>query len=61
MSESSDPLSAPLSDAEKEAQWEADLAEALANAGPITRKLYGIAKGDADEEDYKRYLLEKYG
>ncbi|HEV7589902.1 MAG TPA: DUF6364 family protein [Longimicrobium sp.] len=28
--------------------------------GPITRRLFGIAKGGSDEEDYHRYLLEKH-
>jgi hypothetical protein len=28
---------------------------------PGVRTLLGIAAGDADEEDYRRYLLEKYG
>ena len=29
-------------------------------SGPITRRLLGIAQGAADEEDYHRFLLEKY-
>lgn len=28
---------------------------------PITRRLYGVATDGPDEEDYHRYLLEKYG
>ena len=28
--------------------------------GPITRRLLGIARGAGDEEDYHRFLLEKY-
>jgi len=28
--------------------------------GPITRRLLGIAKGAGDEEDYHRFLEEKY-
>lgn len=28
---------------------------------PITRRLYGVAAGRAEEDDYHRYLLEKYG
>jgi hypothetical protein len=28
--------------------------------GPITRRLFGIAKGGPDEEDYHQHLLEKY-
>ena len=28
--------------------------------GPITRRLFGIAKVGPDEGDYHRYLLEKY-
>ena len=28
--------------------------------GPITQRLFGIAKGGPDEEGYHRYLLEKY-
>jgi hypothetical protein len=31
-----------------------------AELAPITRSLYGIAAGGPDEEDYHRYLLEKY-
>ena len=27
---------------------------------PITRRLFGIAVGGPDEEDYRSYLLEKY-
>jgi hypothetical protein len=36
-----------------------DVAE-LQMEGPITRHLFGIAKGGPDEEGYHRYLLEKY-
>ena len=33
----------------------------MAGLGPIARQFVGVAKGgDADEEDYHRYLLEKY-
>ena len=39
---------------------EDDEAEFLASLPPITRRLYGIAAGPADEEDYRRHLLEKY-
>lgn len=28
---------------------------------PTVRRLLGIAKGGADEEDYHQYLLDKYG
>ena len=28
---------------------------------PTVRRLYGIAAGGPDEEDYRRDLLEKYG
>ncbi|HEU4457157.1 MAG TPA: DUF6364 family protein [Longimicrobium sp.] len=28
---------------------------------PTVRRLLGIAEGGPDEEDYHRYLLEKYG
>lgn len=28
---------------------------------PTVRRLIGIGKGQADEEDYRKYLLEKYG
>lgn len=28
---------------------------------PTVRRLYGIAEGGPDEDDYHRYLLEKYG
>jgi hypothetical protein len=28
---------------------------------PIVRRLLGIAEGGPDQEDYRRYLLEKYG
>jgi len=35
--------------------------EELADLPPITRRLFGIAAGGPDEEDYHRYLLEKYG
>lgn len=34
--------------------WEAELT-------PGVRALLGVAAGPADEEDYHRYLLEKYG
>jgi hypothetical protein len=33
--------------------WEAELT-------PTVRRLLGIASGDVDEDDYHRYLLEKY-
>ncbi len=33
----------------------------VAGLPPITRRLYGIAAGGPDEEDYHRYLLGKYG
>ena len=28
---------------------------------PTVRRLRGIAKGDVDEEDYLKHLLDKYG
>lgn len=28
---------------------------------PTVRRLRGIAKGDVDEDDYRRHLIEKYG
>ena len=28
---------------------------------PLTRSLLGAAAGDADEEDYREYLWQKYG
>ncbi|MHB9110604.1 MAG: DUF6364 family protein [Armatimonadota bacterium] len=32
------------------------------NLPPITRELCGLLAGaDVDEEDYRRYLIEKYG
>jgi len=34
----------------------------IKNLPPITRELLGsLAGADVDEEDYRRYLLEKYG
>jgi len=34
----------------------------IKNLPPITRELLGSLAGtDVDEEDYRRYLLEKYG
>jgi len=33
----------------------------LRDLSPTTRRLYGIARGGPDEEDYHRYLLDKYG
>jgi len=35
--------------------------EQLDELPPITRRLFGIAAGGPDEEDYHRHLLEKYG
>ena len=35
--------------------------EDLSNLPPITRRLFGVAAGGPDEEDYHRHLLEKYG
>jgi hypothetical protein len=29
--------------------------------GPTVRRLLGVAAGGADEDDYREYLLEKYG
>ncbi|HEX8209393.1 MAG TPA: DUF6364 family protein [Longimicrobium sp.] len=37
------------------------LDEAPSELSPIVRRLRGIAKGDVDEDDYHRHLLEKYG
>jgi hypothetical protein len=34
--------------------------DTLGIRGPITRSLLGIAKGAGDEEDYYRFLEEKY-
>jgi Family of unknown function (DUF6364) len=34
--------------------------EVTARLSPAVRRLYGIAEGGPDEEDYHRYLLEKY-
>ena len=34
--------------------------ERLTDLRPITKRLCGIAKGGGDENDYHRYLLEKY-
>lgn len=28
---------------------------------PTVRRLLGIGKGDGDEEDYQRHLLDRYG
>ena len=28
---------------------------------PTVRRLLGVAKGTSDREDYRRYLVEKYG
>lgn len=28
---------------------------------PTVERLLGVAKGDIDRDDYRRYLLEKYG
>jgi hypothetical protein len=35
--------------------------EWVAKLTPAVRSLLGVAAGPADEEDYHRYLLEKYG
>jgi hypothetical protein len=35
--------------------------EVISELSPAVRRLYGIAEGGPDEEDYHRYLLEKYG
>ena len=35
--------------------------EEEADLTPTVRRLMGIAKGDTDEEDYHRHLLDKYG
>ncbi|HEU4561877.1 MAG TPA: hypothetical protein VFS20_28890 [Longimicrobium sp.] len=38
-----------------------DAEDYMAGLGPIGRQFVGVAKGaDVDEEDYRRYLLEKY-
>jgi Family of unknown function (DUF6364) len=35
--------------------------EWVAKLTPTVRSLLGVATGSGDEEDYHRYLLEKYG
>ena len=35
--------------------------EEKADRPPIVRSLLGAAEGGPDEEDYHRYLLDKYG
>lgn len=38
-----------------------DAEDYMAGLGPIGRQFVGVAKGaEVDEEDYRRYLLEKY-
>ncbi|HEX8832505.1 MAG TPA: DUF6364 family protein [Longimicrobium sp.] len=37
------------------------LEEEESDLTPAVRRLVGIAKGGADEEDYHRHLVEKYG
>ena len=61
MSEAPSPESTPAPRGEDVEGWDEEMAELLARVGPITRRLCGVARGDADEEDYERYLLEKYG
>jgi hypothetical protein len=41
------------SDAEEE-EWQRDLS-------PTIRRLLAVGRGEADEEDYREYLMEKYG
>jgi len=36
-------------------------ADGVASLSPTVRRLLGIAEGGPDEEDYHRYLMEKYG
>lgn len=37
------------------------LDEGESELSPTVRRLRGIAKGDVDEDDYHRHLIEKYG